>query len=258
MVSGIAYAGSSGSIDPAPTPGRGPLPRPAWMDRAVQRLESFQPEWFARFAPPDESARESAVLILFGPPPAGADGSGDGADADGAVEPVEPGEHVVLIERSHTMRTQPAQIAFPGGSRDPEDPDLVATALREAQEETGVDPAGVDVVVQLPPIFLAPAQFVVTPVLAWWARPSPIGVRDPAEVHDVLSVPVSHLVEPATRFSVTHPSGYVGPGFDLDDLFLWGFTAGLVSSVLELGGLSRPWDAEVQRPLPERFLGGRR
>ena len=243
VVSGIAYAGSSGSIDPAPTPGLGPLPRPAWMDDAVQRLETFQPEWFLRFAPPDDSARESAVLILFGPPPAGAEGSGD---------------HVVLIERSHTMRTQPAQIAFPGGSRDPEDPDLVATALREAHEETGIDPAGVDVVVQLPPIFLAPAQFVVTPVLAWWAQPSPIGVRDPAEVHDVLSVPVSHLVEPATRFSVTHPSGYVGPGFDLDELFLWGFTAGLVSSVLELGGLSRPWDAEVQRPLPERFLGGRR
>ncbi|MGO4596708.1 NUDIX hydrolase [Terrabacter sp. 2RAF25] len=243
VVSGIAYAGSSGSIDPSAAPGLGPLPRPAWMDAAVERLESFQPEWFSRFAPPDDSARESAVLILFGPPP---------ADAD------DPGEHVVLIERSHTMRTQPAQIAFPGGSRDPEDADLVATALREAQEETGVDPSGVDVVVQLPPIFLAPAQFVVTPVLAWWAQPSPLSVRDPAEVHDVLSVPVSHLVEPTTRFSVTHPSGYVGPGFDLDDLFLWGFTAGLVSSVLELGGLSLPWDPDVSRELPERFLGGRR
>ena len=68
--------------------------------------------------------------------------------------------------------------------------------------------------------------------------PHPIGVRDPAEVHDVLSVPVSHLVDPATRFSVTHPSGYVGPGFDLDHLLLWGFTAGLISSVLELGGLA--------------------
>ena len=87
-------------------------------------------------------------------------------------------------------------------------------------------------------------------MLGWWAQPSPIGVRDPAEVHDVLSVPVSHLVDPATRFSVTHPSGYVGPGFDLDHLLLWGFTAGLVSSVLELGGLAQPWDADVMRPLP--------
>jgi 8-oxo-dGTP pyrophosphatase MutT (NUDIX family) len=213
------------------------------MGSLVEQLESVEPEWFTRFGPPDDGGRESAVLILFGPPP---------ADAE------DPGEHVVLIERSHTMRTQPAQIAFPGGARDPEDPDLVATALREAHEEVGLDPAGVDVVVQLPSLFLAPAEFVVAPVLAWWAQPSPIAVRDPAEVHDVLSVPVSHLVDPASRFSVTHPSGYVGPGFDLDDLFLWGFTAGLVSSVLELGGLARPWDAEVRRPVPDHFLRGRR
>ncbi|EWT00184.1 NUDIX hydrolase [Intrasporangium oryzae NRRL B-24470] len=243
MVSGIAYAGTSGSIDPSPTLGDGALPRPAWIDELADRLEKVAPEWFSRFMPPEEGGRESAVLILFGPPPAGA---------------ADDGEHVVLIERSHTMRTQPAQIAFPGGSRDPEDPDLVATALREAEEETGVDPAGVDVVAQLPSLFLAPAQFVVAPVLGWWAKPSPIGVRDPAEVHDVLSVPVSHLVEPSSRFSVTHPSGYVGPGFDLDHLFLWGFTAGLLSSVLELGGVAREWDDSVQRPLPERYLVGRR
>jgi hypothetical protein len=71
-------------------------------------------------------------------------------------------------------------------------------------------------------------------------------------------VPVSHLVEPATRFYVTHPSGYVGPGFDLDDLFLRGVTGGRVSRVVELGGLSVPWDTDVRRALPERFLGGRR
>jgi 8-oxo-dGTP pyrophosphatase MutT (NUDIX family) len=242
IVSGIAYAGRSGSIDPSPTLGAGPVPRPAWIDELTDRLESVEPELFSRFPPPDEGGRESAVLILFGPPPAGAD---------------DVGEHVVLIERSHTMRTQPAQIAFPGGARDLGDVDLVATALREAHEETGLDPAGVDVVAQLPSLFLSPAQFVVAPVVGWWAHPSPVAVRDPAEVHDVLSVPISHLVEPATRFSVTHPSGYVGPGFDLDHLLLWGFTANLIASVLELGGLSRPWDPDVVRPVPEHFLGRR-
>ena len=148
VVSRIAYAGSSGSIEPSPTLGAGAVPRPAWMDELAVRLEAVAPEWFSRFLPPEEGGRESAVLILFGPPPAGAD---------------DDGEHVVLIERSHTMRTQPAQIAFPGGSRDPDDDDLVATALREAEEETGVDPAGVDVVAQLPSLFLAPALLLRRP-----------------------------------------------------------------------------------------------
>ena len=243
VVSGIAYAGRSGSIDPSPTRGAGEVPRPDWLHELAERVSSTPPEWFSRFLPPDEGARESAVLILFGPPPEGA---------------TDEGEHVVLIERSHTMRTQPAQIAFPGGARDLEDDDLVATALREAQEEVGVDPAGVDVLAVLPSLFLSPANFVVAPVLGWWSAPSPIGVRDPAEVHDVLAVPVAHLVDPGHRFSVTHPSGYVGAAFELGDLLLWGFTAGLLSSLLELGGRSQPWDPALERPLPQRYLGGGR
>jgi len=243
-LSAITYAGRSGTIEPSASVGRlGVVPRPGWLDGFTRKLDSAEAHWFSRFVPPDEGGRESAVLILFGPPP-------EGSPADD--------EHLVLIERSHTMRTQPAQIAFPGGSREPGDTDLVETALREAHEETGLDPAGVEVVAQLPSLYLAPAQFVVAPVLGWWATPSPLSVRDPAEVHDVLAVPVSHLVDPDTRFSVTHPSGFVGPGFDLDHLLLWGFTAFLISSILELAGLSRPWDAEVLRPLPERYLGGRR
>ena len=110
----------------------------------------------------------------------------------------------------------------------------------------------------LPSLFLPPSQFVVTPVLGWWAQPSPLSVRDPAEVHDVLFVPVAHLLDPATRFTVTHPSGFVGPAFDVGDLLLWGFTAGLLSRVLEFAGLDREWDASVERRIPERYLQGPR
>ena len=235
----MIHSGTSGSIPPGPAG----LPRPEWLEHVAERVPAVDAHWFSRFQPPEEGGRESAVLMLFGPAPAGEE-SGS--------------EHVILIERSHTMRTQPAQIAFPGGARDAEDDDLVATALREAQEETGIDPSGVDVLAVLPSLFLSPANFVVAPVLGWWSDPSPIGVRDPGEVHDVLAVPVAHLVDPGHRFSVTHPSGYVGAAFELDDLLLWGFTAGLLSSLLELGGRSRPWDPALERPLPTRYLGGGR
>lgn len=235
----MVHSGPTGAIPPGPAG----LPRPRWLDEVAERVPSVDAHWFSRFQPPESGGRESAVLMLFGPAPAG-----EASD----------GEHVILIERSHTMRTQPAQIAFPGGSRDPEDEDSVHTALREAEEETGIDPAGVDVVDVLPSLYLPPANFVVAPVLGWWAEPAPLTVRDPAEVQEVLSVPLSHLVHPETRFTVTHPSGYVGPAFELDHLLLWGFTAGLLSRVLDLAGLAVEWDEARRRPLPDIYLTDRR
>ncbi len=213
-------------------------------------MPQIEPERFSRLLPPEEGGRESAVLILFGPAPADSQAPTPGSQV--------VGEHVVLLERSHDMRSHPAQIAFPGGARDGDDADLVATALREAQEETGLDPSGVEVLTELPSLFLPPSRFVVTPVLGWWPHPSALSVRDPAEVHDVISVPVAHLLDPEHRFTVTHPSGFVGPAFDLDDLLLWGFTAGLLSRVLEFGGLDQEWDASIERPIPDRYLQGER
>jgi 8-oxo-dGTP pyrophosphatase MutT (NUDIX family) len=233
------YAGERGSIEPT----AGASARPGWLDTVVERLPEMDPSWFSRFLPPEEGGRESAVLILFGPPPAGT---------------ADEGEHVLLIERSHDMRSHAAQLAFPGGGRDPEDPDLVATAMREAREETGLDPKGVEVVSVLPSLFLPPSQYIVAPVLGWWAEPSPVTIADPVEVHDVLSVPLAHLLDPANRHTVRHPSGFVGPAFDIDDLLLWGFTAGLLNRVLELSGLSREWDEKRYKALPDRYLGGQR
>ena len=91
-------------------------------------------------------------------------------------------------------------------------------------------------------------------MLGWWPVPAAFGAIDPAEVHRAdAGAGVDHLLDPAIRFTTSHPTGYVGPAFELDDLLLWGFTAVLFSRVLELAGLERPWDADVRRPLPERF-----
>ena len=74
------------------------------------------------------------------------------------------------------------------------------------------------------------------------------------EVAQVERVPLTELVDPARRFTVVHPSGYSGPGFEASGLFVWGFTAMLLGAVLDLAGLSRAWDPHVERPIPEHIL----
>ena len=141
-----------------------------------------------------------------------------------------------------------------GGHLEPGDAGLAAAALREATEEVGLDPAGVHVIAELPALFLPPSRFVVTPVLAWWHTPGEVRVADPGEVASVARVPVAELVDPDRRWVVTHPSGYVGPAFDVRGMLVWGFTAGLLDRLLDLGGLARPWDPSRIRPLPPEAL----
>jgi 8-oxo-dGTP pyrophosphatase MutT (NUDIX family) len=213
---------------------------PDWLRPLAEAAVDVRPEQLSRFLPPAEGGRESAVLILFGE---ARPGSGwDGAD-------------VLLIERAHDMRSHAGQVAFPGGAVDPGDDGVVEAALREAVEETGLDPTGVEVFGTLPALFLPVSDFVVTPVLGWWREPSPVSVVDPAEVASVHRVPLAELLDPANRFRVSHPSGFVGPGFGVAGLLVWGFTAGLLDRMLRLAGWEQPWDRKQVRELPEHMLG---
>jgi 8-oxo-dGTP pyrophosphatase MutT (NUDIX family) len=214
----------------------------------IDAAAEVTPDQLSRFLPPDEGGRESAILILFGP----GEDSGERPLLDGAVG------DVLLIERAHDMRSHPRQVAFPGGAVDPGDDGPVAAALREAMEETGLDPAGVDVVTTLPAVYLPPSGFVVTPVLAWWREPSPVSVVDPREVASVHRVPLRALLDPANRLQVTHPSGYVGAAFRVSGLLVWGFTAGLLDRLLQLAGWEEPWDRDRFEELPPEMTGAAR
>jgi 8-oxo-dGTP pyrophosphatase MutT (NUDIX family) len=162
------------------------------------------------------------------------------------------GPDVLLLQRAHTLRNHAGQPAFPGGATDPEDAGPIGTALREANEEVGLEPATVEVVTVLPALWLPPSNFVVTPVLGWWREPHPVAARDAAEVASVTRVPVAELVDPANRLRVRHPSGHIGPAFAVRGMLVWGFTAGLLSALLDLAGWTRPWDRARIRELPTR------
>jgi 8-oxo-dGTP pyrophosphatase MutT (NUDIX family) len=215
-----------------------PVQLPAWLDPVRRAAETITSDDISSFRPPEGTvSRQGAVLMLFGDGPLGPD--------------------LLLTERAHGMRSHPGQVSFPGGSIDPEDVSPAHAALREAQEETGLDPTGVEVFASLPQLWLPPSNFSVTPVLGWWHTASPVRVVDPAEVHAVYRVPIEELLDPAHRMSVWHPSGWKGPGFyigERKDLILWGFTAGIISRLFDYLGWTRPWDEDVLGSLPEHML----
>ncbi len=202
------------------------------MSPLVDAVSSVTADELTRFPAPPDAEHRSAVLVLIG------------------EQDDEP--DVLLIERAHDMRSHAGQPAFPGGRVDPGDVDAAATALREAEEETGLDPSGVEVVAVLPDLFIPPSGFVVTPVLGWWERPTPVFAKDPAEVSSVHRVPIAELADPKRRCQVRHPSGFVGPAFEVRGLLVWGFTGGLVDRLIHLGGWEQPWSPGSRLvPLPD-------
>ena len=198
---------------------------PAWLCDLAAAAATMDVPRILR--PPASGGRRSAVLILFG----------DGPD-------------LLFIQRSEGLRRHPGQPAFPGGAIDDGDDGPVGAALREAAEETGLDPAGVEVLGTMPELFIPHSGFRVVPVLAWWREPSAVGPVDTGEVAAVERIPIADLADPAHRVMLQNPSGRIGPAFRIGPMLIWGFTAGLVDRLLALAGCERPWNTNAVLDLP--------
>jgi 8-oxo-dGTP pyrophosphatase MutT (NUDIX family) len=201
-------------------------PVPAWLRAlaAAARTMEVPP----RLRPPPAGGRRSAVLVLFA---AGRDG------------PDDPG--LLFIQRSDGLRLHAGQPGFPGGVIEATDSGPVAAALREAAEEVGLDPRGVDVLGTLPELFIPPTGFQVVPVLAWWRQPCAVAPVDPGEGAAVEQISVSELADPSVRLMLHRPSGTILPAFRVRGMLIWGMTAALVDRLLALAGWERPWDAST-------------
>lgn len=193
--------------------------------------------------------RPAAVLVLFGVL--------DARPAEHHSNAVPADLDVLLVGRAASLAHHPGQVAFPGGRLDPEDDGPEAAALREAAEETGVDPTGIEVLGTLAELPVHVSNHVVVPVLAWWATPSPVAVVDHEESATVFRAPVADLLDPANRRTATIPARAAagparvarpdaGPAFlvphDDGAHLVWGFTAVVLDRLFTELGWSEPWD----------------
>lgn len=187
-----------------------------------------------------ENARQAAVLMLFC-----------------ASTPDDDEAHLLLTERSPGLKKHPGQISFPGGAQEEFDRDPTAAALREAQEEVGLDPARVRVLGSLPPAPVPISGFMVTPVIGMAGH---TGVLRPqsGEVERVLTVRLDALIQPQNRrMTVLRRAGTVfkAPAFLVDGTLIWGFTGILVDRVINRLGWEQPWDPERSVD-PQDYLPG--
>jgi 8-oxo-dGTP pyrophosphatase MutT (NUDIX family) len=200
----------------------------------------------SRALPDSALARRAAVLVLFGvldSSPAHASQTRPGQ----ARARVPRDLDVLLLRRAATLGSHPGQIAFPGGRLEASDAGPVAAALREAVEETGLDPDGLEPLGTLPALPVPVSNHLVTPVPAWWTRESEVAAVDHLETVEVFRMPVADLLEPAHRVSTAHIFGgaaYRSPAFAVDDRLIWGFTAIVLSRMFEELGWAEPWDSD--------------
>lgn len=145
----------------------------------------------------------------------------------------EPG--LIFTERPADMRRHAGEISFPGGRRDPDDADLAATALREAQEEIALDPAVVELGEELPATNTFVTGYRIHPFVGRIPHPRELDLRpNPTEVETVLTFSLEVLRESyAMRRLVRHGVPIHTPTYEVEGRLIWGATARILSDLLD-------------------------
>jgi 8-oxo-dGTP pyrophosphatase MutT (NUDIX family) len=143
---------------------------------------------------------------------------------------------ILFIRRSSTLRAHSGEIAFPGGGVDPTDSSPIMAALREAQEEIGLDPARVEVLGVLQPVFTVVSNYLVIPVVAFLPRGLGTLQLQASEVTEIFLAPLHDLTNP----DIFHTEVWMRAGqartvyfYDYGSYRIWGVTARILNSLLE-------------------------
>ncbi len=141
---------------------------------------------------------------------------------------------VLLTKRSDLVRDHKGEISFPGGVRDPEDPDLLGTALRETEEELGIPRSSIDVLGALPPTHTIASGYVIVPFVGLLVQRPPM-VPSPEEIAEILEIEVGRLAE--VEHEVAGPDRLGRPrswyAYEVGDHLVWGATGLIVHAFIE-------------------------
>jgi len=143
---------------------------------------------------------------------------------------------ILFIRRSSTLRAHSGEIAFPGGGVDQTDSSPIMAALREAQEEIGLDPARVEVLGVLQPVFTVVSNYLVIPVVAFLPRGFGTLQLQASEVTEIILAPLHDLTNP----DIFHTEEWMRVGrtrtvyfYDYGSYRIWGVTARILNELLE-------------------------
>jgi len=143
--------------------------------------------------------------------------------------------YLAFIRRATNLRSHSGEIAFPGGSVDPADTSPAMTALREAREEIGLDPSRAEVLGIMPPVFTVVSNFLITPVVAYFAQGPGTLRLQPSEVAELIFLPLQGLADP----TIVHTEEWERGGmkrtvyfYDYGQYRIWGATARILNELL--------------------------
>jgi 8-oxo-dGTP pyrophosphatase MutT (NUDIX family) len=156
---------------------------------------------------------------------------------------VEGDESTVLFtERAAALSRHAGEVSFPGGLQDPDDEDLLATALRETEEEVGIDPGSVRVLGALPAVHTFVSGILVTPFVAVTGPLTELVISE-AEIARVLEVPIRALAAAEEERVLREEGGasWRGWWYPMHDATVWGATGFMVHELLALMRREAPW-----------------
>jgi 8-oxo-dGTP pyrophosphatase MutT (NUDIX family) len=145
--------------------------------------------------------------------------------------------NTVFIKRQEYNGVHSGQFAFPGGKYEKNDLNLINTALREANEEIGIEIKSVEILGQLSELYIPPSNFLVLPIVAYMPSP-PLFILNNKEVNKIIEVSLSELLSPENvsenEFIGFGNKRIVAPCYDLNNHKIWGATAMIISELIEI------------------------